>query len=104
MRHLAAGAGLSVDEASVRVRPMPDGGMGSLQFSSETPSPHRHHAIGAAEFEDDDGVLVLAELTVDQDGQLFELDLWKVDFSPLKRWPMPEELRSPGVDARRPPR
>ena len=27
-----------------------------------------------------------------QGGNLFELDVWKVDFSPLRRWPSPEKL------------
>ena len=42
---------------------------------------------------DDDGVLVSIELTVDERDELFELDFWKVDFSPLRRYPNPEDLK-----------
>lgn len=42
---------------------------------------------------DDDGVSVIIELNVDERDKLFELDLWKVDFSPLRRYPNPEDLK-----------
>ena len=29
----------------------------------------------------------------DEYGELFELDFWKVDFSPLRRYPQPQDLR-----------
>jgi hypothetical protein len=32
-------------------------------------------------------------VNLDNSDELLELDLWKVDFSPLKRYPRPEELR-----------
>jgi hypothetical protein len=38
-------------------------------------------------------MLVSVALNVDQRGELFELDLWKVDFSPLKRIAALAELR-----------
>ena len=38
-------------------------------------------------FTDEDGVKVIASLNVDSDGHLFELDIWKTDFSPLLRIP-----------------
>ena len=37
----------------------------------------------ACQFRDADGVGVVASLNVDQDGVPFELDMWKVDSSPL---------------------
>jgi hypothetical protein len=65
---------------------MPDGGMGSLRFSgSEQRSYGR--TLAEAEFKDADGTLVSVALTLDKAGNLFELDIWKVDFSPLLRIP-----------------
>jgi hypothetical protein len=39
-----------------------------------------------------DGILVLVTLVENQVNELFELDMWKVDFSPLKQFPTPEQL------------
>ena len=46
----------------------------------------------AAEYEflDTDGVPVIASLNLDQDGIPFELDVWKVDFSPTERLRRPD--------------
>jgi hypothetical protein len=49
--------------------------------------------IAEAEFTDEDGIPVSAVLNLDDKGQLFELDMWKVDFSALKRYPRSEGLR-----------
>jgi hypothetical protein len=74
------------------VEEMNDGGMGSLRFVG---GPDRQFGkrVGSAEFNDADGVLVSVALNVDQRGQLFELDIWKVDFSPLRRIAALAELR-----------
>jgi len=83
-----------------RVRDMNDGAMGSLRFRS---ADHRRRRfskkIAEAEFTDEDGALVSAVVNLDENGELYELDIWKVDFSALKRYPRPEELRlkPPGV-------
>ncbi len=47
-----------------------------------------------AQYLDSDGVLVSIAVNADKQGQLFELDLWKVDFSPLKRYPKPSDVSS----------
>ena len=75
------------------VEEMRDGNMGSLKFVT-TESRHRRFGekIAEAEFVDEDGVLVSATITVDDRGHLFELDLWKVDFSALKRYPKAEDF------------
>ncbi len=39
------------------------------------------------QFTDEDGVEVLASLNLDQDGNLYELDIWKTDFGKLIRIP-----------------
>jgi hypothetical protein len=76
------------------VEDMKDGGMGSVRFKD---SDNRERRLGKkiaeAEFRDQDGIPVSAVLNLDDKGQLFELDMWKVDFSALKRYPRPEELR-----------
>lgn len=66
------------------VEEMNDGGMGSLRFVG---SPDRRfgECVGEVEFDDADGVTVSLALNADQRGELFELDVWKVDFSPLQR-------------------
>jgi hypothetical protein len=40
-----------------------------------------------AEYVDSDAVLVSIAVNADQTGQPFEIDFWKVDFSPLKQYP-----------------
>jgi len=75
------------------VEEMQDGNMGSLKFvTSESRRRRFGEKIAEAEFVDEDGVLVSATINLDDRGDLFELDLWKVDFSPLKRYPKAEEL------------
>ena len=39
--------------------------------------------ISDCEFKDKDGITVVASLYVDDNNDLYELDIWKTDFSPL---------------------
>jgi hypothetical protein len=71
---------------------MLDGGMGSIRFLSGS-DRRRSRSIAGAEYVDDDAVLVSIELNVDEKEELFERDFWKVDFSPLRRYPNPEDLK-----------
>ena len=69
-----------------------DGGMGSLLFvavgnPSSVSGRKAERVISSCSFTDEDGVLVSAALYVDTSGLPFELDVWKVDFSPLIRMP-----------------
>ena len=76
------------------VEDLDDGGMRSLRFRTSDGRKARFgKKIAEAEFTDEDGTLVSAVVNLDQSGELFELDFWKVDFSPLKRYPRPEDLR-----------
>ncbi|QWG17024.1 hypothetical protein KMZ68_18835 [Bradyrhizobium sediminis] len=76
------------------VEDMKDGGMGSLRFSNTERRIRKFgKKIAEAEFDDEDGVLVSATINVDDSGTLFELDIWKVDFSPLKRYPKFVDIR-----------
>ena len=75
------------------VEEMNDGGMGSLRFLSRPKAERRFGAMVAeAEFYDEDGVVVSAAVNVDQWGDLYELDIWKTDFTALKRWPNADEI------------
>ena len=39
--------------------------------------------------------MVSATVNLDNNDELFELDIWKTDYSPLKRYPQPDEVRRP---------
>lgn len=81
------------------VEEMLDGGMGSIRFIDEhILQRHLGRTLRQAEYRDADGTLVLISIDSDQNGKLFELDFWKVDFSPLCRYPNPAELRILQID------
>ncbi len=74
----------------ILVQTMDDGGMGSLLlFLGVTPTDDRHFGKEIAEFsfEDTDGILVSVALNIDNFGNLFELDVWKVNYSPTLAFP-----------------
>jgi hypothetical protein len=76
---------------SSRVTDMQDGGMGSIRFTGAEPQSFGK-ALLEAQYLDSDGVLVSIAVNADKHGQLFELDFWKVDFSPLRRYPKPSDV------------
>lgn len=72
------------------VRQMDDGGMGSLYlFPAGLNKEKRSFGkqISELQFTDIDGVEVIASLNLDESGNLFELDIWKTDFSKLLKFP-----------------
>ena len=69
--------------------------MGSIRFSQRPESRRYGGEVGAVQFHDTDGVPVLATLVVDDQNQLYELDVWKVDFSPLRQIPTASEFTIP---------
>lgn len=77
--------------AAVRAQEQLDGGMGSLLLLPPDTNAEEVRRMGAevaeVEFLDSDGVTVSATLNVDQHGRLFELDVFKTDFSPLLQIP-----------------
>lgn len=77
--------------ADSRVVDMQDGKMGSIRFLGLHPKTFGR-ALVEAQYLDNDGVLVSITVNADKQGQLFELDFWKVDFSPLKRYPTPQDV------------
>ena len=74
-----------------RVTDMQDGGMGSIRFLGPSPKSFGM-ALVEAQYLDSDGVLVSIAVNADKQGELFELDFWKVDFSSLKRYPNPSDV------------
>jgi hypothetical protein len=89
-------AGLGSDRklSSSLVEDMQDGGMGSIRFLMASASSRRlGKPVASAEYTDGDGVLVNIVINVDQESELYEVDFWKVDFSPLRRYPRASEIR-----------
>ena len=77
-------------ETELKVCSMHDGGMGSLSlFPKGTVVDNRKFGerISEYQFQDVDGIDVIVSLNLDTKGELFELDVWKTDFSPLIRLP-----------------
>lgn len=89
--HLAKIAQVSDPEIwvdTLKVRAINDGGMGSLELGSAGQLSIRSTPIvpkASVQFTDEDGVEVVATLNASEDGVPFELDIWKTDFSPLRR-------------------
>lgn len=74
----------------VLVIPLNDGGMGSLRLCSlQSEDKKRKFGKSIAEysFKDIDGIDVMVSLNVDQDSNLFELDIWKANFMPVLSLP-----------------
>ena len=73
------------------VCPINDDGMGSLTLYpkgiNEIPKRYMGACISEIMFKDKDGIEVIASLNTDNNGNLYELDIWKTDFSPLIELP-----------------
>lgn len=69
--------------------------MGSIRITTERELPSRRmgRELAAANYVDEDGAPVLVPLHLDQQGELSDIDNWKIDFSLLRRFPRPEDLR-----------
>ncbi|GGY45679.1 hypothetical protein GCM10011297_18020 [Bacterioplanes sanyensis] len=87
---------IGIDFREVQVEAMSDGGMGSLKFLSSTPDELRSLGLQVEAMAKDeaDGVELSISLNFDSDGVLYELDIWKVDFSPLGGYPRVDSLSS----------
>lgn len=84
---------------SSRVAEMQDGGMGSIRFLASSSRTFGRKLV-EAKYLDSDGVLVVVAVDADKQGQLLDLDIWKVDFSPLKRYPNPSDLSDISIHGR----
>jgi len=78
----------------IYVEDLNDGGMGSIRFlNTNSDGVQFGQIISEAEYVDSDGVLVSIALNTDNRGNWYELDFWKIDFSPLRTYPRAEQLR-----------
>lgn len=67
--------------------------MGSIEFVGPGTGAMPGRTVAMAEYVDADGVVVSIALKLDTAGNLWEVDFWKVDFSPLVAYPTPAQLR-----------
>jgi hypothetical protein len=74
-----------------KVCDMSDGGMGSVKFVM-TEERSLGGILVEADYFDGDGVPVVISINADENGNLYEMDFWKTDFSPLIKYPQPESV------------
>ena len=77
----------AVNLETLRVSDMNDGGMGSLLFETIKPDRRYGRTLSEGWFKDEDGWPVLVAINLDKEDEIFELDSWKVDFSPRRHLP-----------------
>lgn len=97
LEYLVSKADLDLPEGwdrSLFTKQMDDGGMGSFlilkENHSRNDSPKFGRQVSEYQFNDEDGVPVLVTLNVDEHNDLFEVDVWKVDYSPVIKLKTPE--------------
>jgi hypothetical protein len=67
---------------------MEDGGMGSLRFFSPNKKTQNYgYELVSMQYKDIDDIPIIITINMDDSGDIYELDIWKVDFSPLKQFP-----------------
>lgn len=71
-----------------------DGGMGTIKFTNNIDRVYGK-VILQVNYIDSDKTPVMITLTVDDKGDLFELDFWKVNFEKLLSYPKPHEIKFP---------
>jgi hypothetical protein len=80
-----------IDELdNLLVEEMNDGGMGSLRFISKSNKKSiLKDEVSIINLKDADGVPVRFALNLNTNGEIYELDVFKGDFSQLKQFPYP---------------
>ena len=74
-------------EKNLLVRPKEDAGMGGLYLIPNgivEQSRFFSRKISEYQFKDKDGIETIAYLDINNKDNLFELDIWKTDFSPFR--------------------
>lgn len=84
---------IGFDDIPTLVADLDDGGMGSIRFVNNDLRIFGRELI-MVEYIDQDNIDVLISIYLDDQDDLFELDIWKVDFNKLIRYPKPEELKT----------
>lgn len=75
--------------STLEVEDMSDGGMGSIRFVNKEKKQRSYGStLTNTEVVDEDNIPISIAINLDTDGEIYELDIWKVDFSPLKRYPV----------------
>ena len=78
-------------EKNLIVCEMNDDKMGSLLLMTDIQTNNSLRIFGKQisdyQYVDSDGVDVIVSLNIDNNNQLYELDIWKTDFSPLNKFP-----------------
>lgn len=85
-----------VNLQSIEVQDMSDGGMGSLYIVNNQKSPEQRtfgQRIAELQYKDVDEVPIIASLNIDKEGDLYELDVWRVDYNPVIRLLPPEPFK-----------
>lgn len=76
---------------TILVNNMDDGGTGSLTIQYADGKTYEQRRFGRElseyTFKDKDRLLVTVTLNLDEDDNLYELDIWKVDFSSVIAYP-----------------
>lgn len=93
LRSLPLGAANETPLKACKVRSFDNGGMGGFEFVGSRSDRRFSETISEAIYKDSDGVECIIQLNVDDFGDLMELDIWKTDFSPLVKFPLPDECR-----------
>jgi hypothetical protein len=70
---------------------MNDGEMGSISFDLHNSATYGSDLI-QVEYLDLDEILVIITLSIDTNGNLYELEFWKVDFCKLNKYPEPGDI------------
>lgn len=74
--------------ADINVEEMSDGGMGSLKVVVDGEDRRTYSKdLAKVDLYDIDEVPIFISVNLDTDGNFFELDVFKADFSSLKRFP-----------------
>jgi hypothetical protein len=71
---------------SLRVTELTDSNMGSIRFVSLL-NERRASCLDRAEFRDVEGSNINVAINADQTGELYEIDIWKYDFTPVIKFP-----------------
>ncbi len=72
---------------TVEVAELNPGEVGNLRFTGRQQDRRLGQRIANTQFLDEDGVMVFVSLYLDEGGELYELDYWKADDTPLRRIP-----------------
>jgi hypothetical protein len=93
IKYLIESCGLTISEfpISENVDEYEGGIMGSINLAGSDPDLYDSDLI-QAEYTDSDGIAVIITLTRDKNNRLLDLDFWKMNFSKLIRYPVPEKL------------